>query len=156
MHIQKFLERHPNFLKGLNYENIYPQIILERDNDGSLRPDFILEPYDDGFCDILDIKLPSQKIIVGPKDRKQLAHGVQQVAAQLREYAAYFKQEKYRKMVREKYGLRIYKPRLIAIVDRDMRQMSDVQFRRSLTAYENLQFMTFDQLVQHAKKRVLI
>jgi Domain of unknown function (DUF4263) len=156
LRIQRFLESHPNFLKGLNYENIYPQIILERDDDGSLRPDFILEPYDDAFCDILDIKLPTQKIFTGRKDRATLAAGLHEVGAQLREYASYFEQEKYRKLVREKYGLRVYKPRLIAIVGRDMKQMTEPQFRRALTVYDNLQFMTFDELLQHAKRRILI
>ena len=156
LHLQKFLEKHPNFLKGLNYENIYPQIILERDNDGSLRPDFILEPYDDAFCDILDIKLPNQKFFVGRKDRATLAAGLHEVAAQLREYASYFEEEKYRKLVREKYGLKVYKPRLIAIVGRDMRQMTEVQFHRAFTAYDNLRFMTFDELLKHTRRRILI
>ena len=62
-----------------------------------------------------------------------LAAGLHEVAAQLREYAAYFEQSKYQKFVEEKYGLRVYKPRLIAIVGRDMKQMTDDQFRRAMT-----------------------
>jgi hypothetical protein len=155
-HIQQFLESHPQFLQGLNYENIYPQIVLERDEDGPLRPDFILEPFEDAFCDILDLKLPTQKLFVGRKDRATLASALHEVAAQLREYAAYFEQEKYRRMVYEKYGLRLYKPRLIAIVGRDMRQMAKAEFRRALTQYDNLQLMTFDELLRHAKRRMLI
>lgn len=155
-HIQRFLELHPQFLRGLNYENIYPQIVLERDEDGPLRPDFILEPFKDAFCDILDLKLPSQNLFVGRKDRATLASALHEVAAQLREYAAYFEQEKYRKMVYEKYGLRLYKPRLIAIVGRDMKQLAKAEFRRALTQYDNLQFMTFDELLRHTKRRMLI
>lgn len=155
-HIQRFLEDHPNFLRGLNYQNVYPQIVLERDGDGSLIPDFILEPFDGAFCDILDIKLPNQAMYVGGKDRGQLASGLHAVAAQLREYAAYFEQERYRRFVSERYGLRIYRPRLIAVVGRDIKQMADDQFRRAITAYDNLQFMTFDELIRHAKYRALV
>lgn len=155
-HLQKFLEVHPHFLTGLNYQNIYPQLVLERDGDGPLKPDFFLEPFDDSFCDILDLKLPTQKLIIGRKDRLDLAAGLHEVAAQLREYAAYFEQEKYRRMVKEKYGLRVYRPRLIALVGRDMKQMVEPQLRRAMTQYDNLQFMTFDELVRHAKKRILI
>lgn len=155
-HIQKFLESHPNFLRGINYENIYPQLVLERDDGSSLKPDFILEPYDDEFCDILDVKLPTQKLFVGRKDRVSLAAGLHQVAAQLREYANYFENKKYRKFVQEKYGLRVYRPRLIALVGHNMREMSNEQFRRAMTVYDNLQFMTFDQLVMHAKCRMLL
>jgi hypothetical protein len=155
-HLQAFLEQHPNFLRGLNYENIYPQLVLERDGQGSLKPDFILEPYADSFCDILDIKLPSQNLIVGRKDRATLAAGLHEVAAQLREYAAYFEERKYQKFVQDKYGIRLYRPRLIAIVGRDMKQMNDQEFRRAMTMYENLQIMTFDELLRHARRRLLI
>jgi hypothetical protein len=154
--LQKFLEAHPSFLRGLNYSNIYPQLVLERDDNTPLKPDFILEPLDDGWCDILDLKLPTQPIIVGRKDRATLAAGISEVISQLREYAAYFEQDKYRKWVKEKYGLRVYRPRLIAVVGRDMRTMEEAEIRRAMTAYENLHIMTFDQLANHAKNRLLI
>ncbi len=155
-HLQKFLEQHKHFLSGLNYTSIYPQLILQRDDGTQLRPDFFLEPHDDVWCDILDIKLPTQSILVGRRDRATLAAGIHEVAAQLREYAAYFEEEKHRKFVKEKYGLRVYKPRLIAIVGRDIRQMTDPQIRRAMTAYENIEVMTFDDLVRHAKSRLLL
>jgi hypothetical protein len=155
-HLQKFLEDHPNFLSGLNYSNVYPQLVLEREDGSQLKPDFILEPYDDEWCDILDIKLPSQSLIVGTKDRATLAAGIHEVVAQLREYAAFFEQDKHRTFVREKYGLQIYKPRLIAVVGRDIRQMTDPQIRRAMTAYSDVRIMTFDQLVRHAQTRMLL
>ena len=155
-HLQTFLEEHPNFLRGLNYQDIYPQIVLERDDDGPLMPDFILEPFDDSFCDILDLKLPSQNLFVGRKDRATLAAAIHEVAAQLREYAAYFEQDRHRKFVRDKYGLRVYRPRLIAVVGRDMKQMQDEQFRRAITQYVDLQVMTFDELLVHSKRRLLV
>jgi len=154
--LQSFLERNPDFLRGLNYQNVYSQLVLERGNDGSLVPDFILEPYEDGFCDILDLKLPTQNIIVGGKDRATLAAGLHAVAAQLREYTAYFEQEKHQRFVKEKYGLRFYRPRMIAIVGRDMKQMTESQIRRAMTVYPDLQFMTFDELLKHAQNRMLI
>src|SRR6266478_3023182 len=155
-HLQKFLENHPSFLRGMNYSNVYSQIVLQRDDGSALRPDFMLEPYDDTWCDILDLKLPIQSIIVGGKDRATLASGIHDVAAQLREYASYFEEEKYRRWVLEKYGLRVYKPRLIAVVGRDMREMTKAQIRRAMTAYNDVQIITFDQLVRHAKTRLLI
>jgi hypothetical protein len=155
-HLQTFLEQNPEFLRGLNYQNIYPQIVLERGSDGCLIPDFILEPYDDAFCDILDIKLPSQRLVVGRKDRAMLAMGIHEVAAQLREYAAYFESPKYRQYVQQKYGLRVYRPRLIAVVGRDLKQMGEEQLRRAMTEYHNLQFMTFDELLKHARNRMLV
>ena len=154
--LQRFLEQHPSFLRGLNYKNIYSQLVLQRDDGTQLRPDFILEPFDDGWCDSLDLKLPRQKVIVGRRDRKTLASGIHEVVAQLREYAAYFEQEKYQKYVADKYGLRIYRPRLIALVGRDLFQMNSAQIRRVMTQYENCQILTFDQLIAHSRSRLLI
>jgi hypothetical protein len=155
-HIQAFLEAHPSFLRGLNYRNIYPQLVLQRDNESSLIPDFILEPFDDAWCDILDVKLPRQKLIIGRNDRATLAAGVHEVVAQLREYSAYFEQEKYRKFVREKFGLKVYRPRLVALVGRDMWQMASEEVRRAMTAYDNLEVMTFDAFIEHCKSRILV
>jgi len=154
--IQIFLEQHPEFLKGLNYQNVYPQLILERVNQPNLIPDFILEPHTEEWCDILDLKLPRQKLTVGRRDRATLAAAIHEVAAQLREYAAYFEDPKHRKFVRQKYGLNVYRPRLIAVVGRDMKQMTDPEIRRVMTSYEGLEFLTFDQLIKHAKTRMLI
>jgi hypothetical protein len=154
--IQRFLEAHPSFLRGLNYKDVYPQLVLERNDTTSLRPDFILEPFEGAFCDILDVKLPRQKLIVGTRDRLTLAAGIQSAVSQLREYGNYFDEERHRRFVREKYGLRLYKPRLIVLVGRDMRLMSDEQVRRALTGYDNLLFLTFDELLRHARRRLLL
>ena len=155
-HIQTFLEKHPTFLRGLNYRNVYPQLVLQRDDNTKLVPDFILEPFDGAWCDILDVKLPRQKLIVGRKDRAALAAGIHEVAAQLREYAAYFEQDKYRKFVMQKYGLKVYRPRLIALVGRDLWQMTSEEVRRAMTSYEGLEIVTFDALLEHSKNRILI
>jgi hypothetical protein len=37
-----------------------------------------------------------------------------------------------------------------------MKRMAEEEVRRAMTAYEDLQIMTFDQLVTHAKSRLLI
>jgi hypothetical protein len=155
-HIQRFLEDHPSFLRGLNYKNIYPQVVLEREGLGPLKPDFILEPFDGDWCDILDIKLPYQRIDVGRDDRVTLAAGIHEVAAQLREYSAYFEEQRHRRYVKERYGLNVYKPRLIALVGRDFRRASDVQMRRALTAYPDLEVLTFSKLEMLSRQRVLL
>lgn len=155
-HIQAFLERYPAFLRGLGYKNLYPQVVLSRDDGTSLRPDFILEPFDGAWCDILDVKLPKERVIVGTRDRAALAAGIHEVAAQLREYAAYFEQDRYRKLVKDRYGLSVYRPRLIALVGRHVAPHDQLQVRRAMTQYEQMRMLTFDELVSHAQNRMLI
>ena len=81
---------------------------------------------------------------------------MQEVASQLREYASYFEDPRYRKMLFDRYGLRAYKPKLIAVVGRDSDQNWSEQHRRATTCYADLQIMTFDHLLDMSKQRILI
>src|SRR5262249_18970007 len=94
--LQKFFEAHPKFLLGQEYESIHPQILLEREHDGPLIPDFLLKPFDHGFCDILDLKLPRDPIIVGQHNRERFSAAIYEAAAQLRRYRDYFEEDHHR------------------------------------------------------------
>lgn len=45
---------------------------------------------------------------------------------------------------------------MIALVGRDMLQMSAPEIRRAITAYDRLDVITFDKLIRHAQSRLLI
>jgi hypothetical protein len=154
--IQKYLERSPAILKALGYSHVYPQVVLQRDDGTSLRPDFIVQPTSDEWCDIVDIKLPRMRTVVGIRDRKSLAAAIHELAAQLREYAAYFEDEKLSRRLGRLYGIKCYRPRLIGVVGTDPRLADDRQIRRLMTAYSDVKVLTFDQLLRHAKSRLLI
>ncbi len=154
--IQKYLERSPALLEALGYRHVYPQVVLQRDDGTFLRPDFIVQPTSDEWCDIVDIKLPRMRTVVGIRDRKTLAAAVHELAAQLREYAAYFDNEKLSRRVEQLYGIKCYRPRLIGVIGTDPRLADDRQMRRLMTAYSDVKILTFDQLLQHAKNRLLI
>jgi hypothetical protein len=154
--IQKFLEKHTNILHSLGYLKVCPQIVLARDDGTSLRPDFILQPLGEEWCDILDIKLPDNRVIVGGRDRKTLAASIHELAAQLREYAAYFENPVYAKRIEEKYGLKCYRPRLMGVVGRSENIVDELQARRLMTAYDDINIMTFDRLIAISKNRILI
>lgn len=154
--IQRFLERNPAILCSLGYTNLYPQIVLTRDDGTYLQPDFILQPAGEEWCDILDIKIPSKKLIVGGRDRKTLAACIHELAAQLREYSSYFENPVYAKRVEDIYGIKCYRPKLIGIVGRNVDATDARQARRLMTAYGDMEFLTFDRLIAVAKTRLLI
>ena len=154
--IQKYFERSPALLEALGYRHVYPQVVLQRDDGTFLRPDFLVQPTSDEWCDIVDIKLPRMRTVVGIRDRKTLAAAVHEFAAQLREYAAYFDNEKLSRRVEHLYGIKCYRPRLIGVIGTDPRLADDRQMRRLMTAYSDVKILTFDQLLQHAKNRLLI
>ncbi len=154
--IQRFLEQHPTILEALGYRSIYPQIVLARDDGTSLRPDFILEPIGSPWCEILDLKLPGTSIAVGRRDRKMMAAAVHELVAQLREYGAYFENERLAKRVEDVYGIKCYRPRLVGVIGRDPNLADERQKRRMMTAYSDVSVVTFDEVLKIARTRLLI
>jgi Domain of unknown function (DUF4263) len=154
--IQTYLERSPTLLQALGYAQVYPQVVLQRDDGTFLRPDFIVQPTSDEWCDIVDIKLPTMQTVVGVRDRKTLSSAIHELAAQLREYSAYFENENLSRRLEQRYGIKCYRPRLIGVIGTDPRLADDRQMRRLMTAYSDVRILTFDQLLLHAKNRLLI
>lgn len=154
--MQSYLERHPAIFNAIGYAHVYPQVVLQREDGTSLRPDFILEPVGQDWCDILDIKIPRMKTVIGKRDRKTLSAYIHELTAQLREYAAYFEDERLSKRVEELYGIKCYRPRLIGVIGRDPSLEDERQLRRLMTAYSDISVITFDQLLRIARSRLLI
>lgn len=153
---QRFFEKHDSFFRMLGFKALYPKVVLERDDGTSLQPDFMVEPFDRDFWDVLDIKRPDAPVVVGGRDRKDFSAQVHQLGAQLREYGAYFDEEKNRKRVADRYGINAYKPRLIGIIG-DHHDVDDkLQLQRVMTQYKDTRIMTFGQLHAMAKDRLLI
>jgi len=154
--IQQYLERHPEIFRILGYGRVFPQVVLEREDGTSLRPDFIVQPIGEEWCDIVDIKLPKANIVVGRRDRQTLAAEIHELYAQLREYSAYFEDKCLAARIAKDYKIKCYRPRLIGIVGRDFRSADDRQLRRTMTTYQDMQIVTFDKLYQMARDRLLI
>ncbi|HEY5956593.1 MAG TPA: Shedu anti-phage system protein SduA domain-containing protein [Polyangiaceae bacterium] len=154
--IQNFLDHQPLFLQSLGYKRAHSHVALVREEEASkLIPDFILEPLDTGWCDILDLKLPNKRVVVGNPDRRRLSAHVQELIAQLREYGAYFDSPAGRDFLQRERGLRCYRPRLIGIIGNTL-GYRDPEARRALTAYSDVRLVGFDELVQLTKQRVAI
>ena len=152
---QSFFEKHPNFLKGIDYKSVIPHPILERDNDGDLIPDFFLQPLNSELADIWDLKLPKVELIVGRKDRQRFSQSVYETTAQLREYRDYFENKKYRELIKKKYGITAYKPNVVAVIGRSPADVDEIKFRQisdSLPSY--FKIITYDDL--HEKMKIMV
>jgi len=84
--LQKFFERYPAFLRLWDFRDVYPQIVLTREEDGDLIPDFLLVDPELQQATIVDLKLPSNRIAVGIKNRRHFSNAVEEAKAQLRLY----------------------------------------------------------------------
>jgi anti-sigma B factor antagonist len=152
--IQKFIETHPKFLLGQDYQRPRPQVVLEREGQGSLIPDFLLQPFNQGFCDIVELKLPNAPLIVGKKDRQRFSSAIAEASAQLRTYRDYFDDTNKRKAIRERYGITAFRPKLAVIVGKAA-EVDDVTYKQIQTS-QDIQVITYDDLVQRAKNFLLL
>lgn len=152
--IQRFLEAHPTFLTGTDYSGLFPQVVLERDDDGPLIPDFLLRPHDSYLCDILDIKLPSQTLIVGSHNRQRFSSALMQAIAQLRTYRDYFEDRARREWTKRRYGVTAYRPKLTVVAGRRI-ELDPVVYRQVLDSASSVRVLTYDDLLVQAKRRTL-
>jgi hypothetical protein len=153
--IERLLRANPLFLRGLNYTNVYHQVVLPLTDGSYLKPDIIAEPVGGGWAEILDLKLPTETIYVGGGDRPMLSHAINKAARQLRSYARYFEDRAAAKRVEEKYGFRCYMPRQTVIIGRDPAELNDLQRDTVLTAYPHLRIVTYDELIRSAQELLL-
>jgi hypothetical protein len=149
---QRFFESYPHFLMGLDHKNAIPHPILQRDEEGPLIPDFFLQPLESKFCDVLDLKLPSAKLIVGSKNRKRFGQSVQDAIAQLREYHDYFENPVYRQRVESRYGLTAYRPTLVVIIGRTPESVDAAKLRQITSQHPGFQITTYDQLYRRMRR----
>lgn len=114
--LQKFLESNQEFLYSLGYDAIYPQLTLVDDDGRILKPDFFLKPIDSNLWDILDIKLPSIKLIVGKNNREHFAYSIRKGISQLHEYSDFFENPRNREKVYKETGIECFQPRLSLVI----------------------------------------
>jgi len=152
--LQEYFEKHPHLLAGISYDRIIPHPILARDREGPLIPDFMLEPTGGGFADVLDLKLPRERLVVGRKDRLRLSAHVAEALAQVREYRAYFENPERRQAVQDRYGLQAYRPTVAVLIGRDPGAGREkFELKRlwdELPSHAKL--MTYDDLLRQIKR----
>ena len=150
---QLFFERNPLFLQGIDYKSVIPHPVLEREPDvGNLVPDFLLQPLESQYSDILDLKLPTQKLFAGSENRIRLNQAVQDAIAQVREYRDYFEDPRKRKTVMDKYGMTAYRPSAAIVIGRQEQGLPDEKVRQVLDSLPSFtKLITYDQLFAKMK-----
>jgi len=115
--LQSYLEANPEFLFfGTRYKKIHPRIVLKREGKTDLIPDFLLERVTDEYCDILDIKLPDKRVLVGQDERRRFSHDVEDAIAQVSEYREYFDDPRNRENIQKTQQIKILKPNILVLI----------------------------------------
>lgn len=152
--LQEFFERNPDFLCGDTYESAKPHIVLQRPDTGPLIPDFALKPpNENALCDLLELKLPSAKLLVGQNNRKRLSAALLEACAQLREYRDYFESRANRQDIEEIYGLRFFRPRMMVVIGKRSEYLA-ADLRKAEGDIPQLVITTYDDLLERARARM--
>jgi len=151
---QEFFERNDEFILNDEYRCAHSKIVLEREDEGPLIPDFVMQPIDQsGLCDILELKTPHVNVFVLKKNRLRFSAAVMEAAAQLREYSIYFDEQRNREKVYAKYSVEAYKPRMIVVLGRSG-TLSPVEIRKAESDLGNIKLKTYDEILAQAKFRL--
>jgi hypothetical protein len=154
--IQSFFEEHKQFFRLFEYRDIYPHVYLTRENDGPLIPDFILVDPELQKAMVLDLKLPSAKIIVKKPNRYRFTSAVEEARAQLLEYQDWFENRENREKLMDKLGMEVYRPRLGVIIGTSREFRSFIERQKLASRYPDIEVVTYDDIIRHAKRRMLL
>jgi len=151
---QNFFARNSHFLRNWDHREVYPHVFLTREDAGPLIPDFILTNKEAQKAAILDLKLPQAKLIRRQDNRVRFAAAVMEARTQLLRYRDWFEQPDHRRMLMDKVGMEIYRPRLMVVIGRAS-EFSDAFERQQLSADNpDIEIVTYDDIARHARDRM--
>lgn len=153
--LQAFFEQHPRFLLGTEYKNLHSQLVLTRESGEKLIPDFFLEKVGSDFCDIIDLKTPNARLIVGPRNRRGFSRNLTLALNQVREYRNYFDNPHNRKEFNRRYGLQAFRPTISVIIGRSRNFFSEIERATIEDEYKNLRVITYDDIIERAKQQAV-
>lgn len=152
---QTFFERNPEYLQVLGpYTHIHPQLVLTEDTGTRLVPDFFLENFHTGFCDICDLKRPTEGLFKEVAGRPQFRDRVMAGVRQLSQYRDYFEDRDNRRIFETRYGgLRAFRPRIILVIGRRENfydELERVKLKSELRDWVTVH--TYDDVIQSARQ----
>lgn len=154
--LQAFFEAHPNFLLGTQSKSLRSQVILTREDQGPLIPDFMIEGPPGEINKIIDLKRPNQKFVRRKKNRLGFLQSFIEARDQLYEYRDYFEDRTNRRMFEQNTGLRAYRPKICVIIGRN-KEYSDFYQRQTLMSREpDIEIVTYDDILQAAKEKQIV
>jgi antiviral defense system Shedu protein SduA len=152
---QRFFEKNPHFFRRWDYREVHPHVLLVRDGDGPLIPDFVLTDRELQQAMILELKRPSPRLITRQRNRDRFAAAIQEARAQLLTYREWFRERRNRDTLRERIGMSIYEPRLAVIIGRSSEFLDEFDRQRLTASHSEIEVVTYDDILRSAKRRRL-
>ena len=150
---QRYFEAHPELLLGTDYERFVSQPILTRSGEADLIPDFILFPYDGSRAPkIVDLKLPSMKVLISKKNRTRFSSSVHEVRAQLIQYKLYFNDAARAHEAKTRLGGEVFMPDIAVIIGRSQTQATRMDWLRARNDLADMEVRTYDDVVDASRR----
>lgn len=155
--ITKFIESTPELLQiSLGANDLNPQVKLEwqfETEDDDLIPDFLIERMD-GYCDILDFKLPSLKSspTVGTSSRRHPSFEIDTAIAQLQKYEEWCSQAVNQKWLEKNNGIKLMHPQKYLIIGRS--GDFSAADRQRLRQTRSTMVLTYDEFIEMARFQI--
>jgi hypothetical protein len=152
---QAFFERNPHFFRQWDYREVHPHVYLTGPDQDAMVPDFILTDRELQKSLILDLKLPSPRLVRRQKNRDRFAASVLEARAQLLTYRDWFRVPENRLRLKDRLGLEIYEPRLAVIIGRASEFQDELDRQRLQSRNPEIEIVTYDDLLVSARRRQL-
>lgn len=154
--LQEFFEAHPHFLRIWDHREVFPHVYLSRHEEGDLIPDFVLLDRELQKATVMDLKLPSAKLIVHKDNRVRFAAAVSEARAQLQEYRRWFEERQNRQRLRDRLGMEIYQPRLAVVIGRSSDFASPYERQKVGADERDIEVVTYDDILAFARRRMML
>ena len=137
-----------------SYSKIHPQLILHEDHGKERIPDFFLERFDNGFCDICELKKSSEIITKETYNLRTFKDKIHVAVQQINNFRNFFDDKANRAYFGNKYGLKAFKPRVILIIGRNSSFYDDMERIKleDRLFNENIKLYTYDEIVMNANR----
>jgi len=154
--IQNFFINNPDFLSRLDYKKVVSQPTLEHDGEKDMKPDFLLCPHNTDLCDIMELKLPTHRLVSGKNNRIKLSSVVENAIAQVRHYRDYFDSKENKERFLKKYGLTAYKPKVSILIGKTPEFIPEEKMvdLKTHALRDNIEIITFDNFFEKMKRFV--
>jgi hypothetical protein len=153
--LQSFFESHPHFLSIMHTP--LSQIRLPCKDGSVLIPDFILKPIvaqqRDSTWEILDLKLPQEKLLAGRGSRARLSSSVVKAIRQLRDYHENLSAREHEGVIEKLLGHKLKYPNLGILIGK--LSNTDVEsLEREQQHQHGVKLVTYDEILERQRTQL--
>lgn len=147
--LSAFFQSHPNLLAqtlGSNGE-VYPQVRLGADYIA----DFLVEPQPNEAWIIVELRSPKHRLFTKHGSHVTLSNAAIQSIAQIRDFARFFSDPVRRGEFATKYGMDVFKPRLVLFMGRDHSHLSHNEIIELKSYFPEIEIFTYQDIFRRLR-----